>query len=868
MPSVVFSDTYYVTNVGTSSQNVRVNYSETYSDSANASTIRITSIEIAADRQLGGCVIRGDLYINGTLMVSMPTGTSSYTATIPGGLNSYATVANASGGSVSVAHNAEGAATMTVELRNGEQSVFGAAFSGHMFGIRTPASQSVSLTTHRPTYTVAYNANGGSGAPSSQTKTYGTSLTLSSTKPTRSSRSASPAKYTVTFNANSGTVSPTSKDAARTISYTFSKWNTKSDGSGTSYSPGGSYSTNAAATLYAQWSSSTSTASITLPTPTRGGYSFNGWYTAATGGTKVGAGGASYTPSSNITIYAQWTGLASTIASKTSSVATQGTFTLSVSRKSSAYYHKVTFKIGSTTLSTSSAFATTLNYTVPRTWFNNYGSQTSLTVTASVQTYTTSACTTAVGSPATTSFTVTADSGMKPSVASGWVTAAAYNTGAVSGMTGYIKGYSRATITFNASKITNAAGASVSSYSITCQGSTDSTSPYQTPVLTSASVPVTCKVTDTRGRSASGTLTLTVLDYANPSLSKISVFRCTANGTASEDGTYYSVKATSTFSSINGQNTCTLKVSHAASGGSYGTEYTLTSGTARVIGSLSVDKSYTVRIKATDSLGNSATYTAIVPTRLWAMKFRPDGNGVAFGKAAELDSTFDVSSEWDVKFGKPLAVPSGGTGATTVSGAPFARKVYPANDVYVSADYSQDMPITIWQNNADSSQRYGLVVSKTYIGLYDTNNGSWVWRTPLMTQSLGAWQIEQGGTGGTTAAAARLNLEVPSIHEVTTAQSYRINGVNFIFRRYGKIVVCATDGSVTNAVTSNASMGSTTVADSYKPITSEIRYIPVTPAATIQFNLSTNGTFQVGYAYPEIAAGVALRGTFVYVAAG
>lgn len=34
-------------------------------------------------------------------------------------------------------------------------------------------------------YTIAYNANGGTGAPSSQTKTHGTNLTLSSTKPTR-----------------------------------------------------------------------------------------------------------------------------------------------------------------------------------------------------------------------------------------------------------------------------------------------------------------------------------------------------------------------------------------------------------------------------------------------------------------------------------------------------------------------------------------------------------------------------------------------------------------------------------------------------------------------------------------------------------
>lgn len=37
----------------------------------------------------------------------------------------------------------------------------------------------------KATYTIKYNANGGTGAPSAQTKTYGTNLTLSSTKPTR-----------------------------------------------------------------------------------------------------------------------------------------------------------------------------------------------------------------------------------------------------------------------------------------------------------------------------------------------------------------------------------------------------------------------------------------------------------------------------------------------------------------------------------------------------------------------------------------------------------------------------------------------------------------------------------------------------------
>ena len=89
------------------------------------------------------------------------------------------------------------------------------------------------------TYTISYNANGGSGAPSSQTKTYGQALTLSSTKPTKSTVTNS--EYTVEFNSNSSVTNPSSKTATKTTSYTFSSWNTAKDGSGTSYASGGSY---------------------------------------------------------------------------------------------------------------------------------------------------------------------------------------------------------------------------------------------------------------------------------------------------------------------------------------------------------------------------------------------------------------------------------------------------------------------------------------------------------------------------------------------------------------------------------------------------------------------------------------------------
>lgn len=72
-------------------------------------------------------------------------------------------------------------------------------------------------------YTVNYSANGGTGGPtSSQTKWYGETLTLSTARPTRTG-------------------------------YTFQGWATTSNASKAAYQPGGSYTANSSATMYAVW---------------------------------------------------------------------------------------------------------------------------------------------------------------------------------------------------------------------------------------------------------------------------------------------------------------------------------------------------------------------------------------------------------------------------------------------------------------------------------------------------------------------------------------------------------------------------------------------------------------------------------------
>lgn len=341
---------------------------------------------------------------------------------------------------------------------------------------------------------------------------------------------------------------------------------------------------------------------------------------------------------------------ASTISASDSSVFTQGSYSLAMNRMATTYHHIATFSYNGTTLYTSASFDTSLSFTVPRTWFANYASLDTLPVTVSVQTYNSED--TAIGDPATANLTVTADADMKPVVSTGWAALSPFNVGAVVGITGYVKGYSQAEATFDSTKISmaSAVGASIASYSVACQGTTKDTSPYLTPVLVYTSVSVVCTVTDTRGRTASETFTLSVMDYAKPTLTGITISRCTDQGVADEDGDHYSAKATLTYSSLGGQNHPTLTCAVASAGGSYGSEESMTSGTAHVsTAQISADQTYTVRITATDSLGNTAVYYQVLPTRKWAMKFRADGNGVAFGKAAERDATFEITDSWEFR---------------------------------------------------------------------------------------------------------------------------------------------------------------------------------------------------------------------------
>ncbi|MCQ2060056.1 MAG: InlB B-repeat-containing protein [Fibrobacter sp.] len=234
-------------------------------------------------------------------------------------------------------------------------------------GIMGTSDINVIVTYSPSTYIITYNkgANGTGSIPAG-TKTYGDAFTLSTDKFTRSgyeqvgwartdggeqafalggsyTDDADVTLYpvwmqlfTVTFNANGHGTAPASQNvldgekataptAPSATGYSFNGWNTKQDGTGTTWD----FSTNtvtAATTLYAMWTVETYTityemdgginntnnpatytveTAVTFQEPNKVGYGFDGWYEESDFTTKV-TGFTAGSKTGAYTVYAKW----------------------------------------------------------------------------------------------------------------------------------------------------------------------------------------------------------------------------------------------------------------------------------------------------------------------------------------------------------------------------------------------------------------------------------------------------------------------------------------------------------------------------------------------------------------------------------
>ncbi len=178
-------------------------------------------------------------------------------------------------------------------------------------------------------FTLKFNANGGNVSTNSLAATYGAAVgTLPTPTPTNTPG------YTTTFDGWYTAATGGTKVTAATVfgvddvneSITlYAHWTKAANKYTVTFNAnGGSVSTTSKGVVY---DSVYSTADF--PTPTRTGYTFNGWYTAKSGGTKI-LPSTKYTVVGDQTLYAQWT-----VKSYTATWSSATGVTISVKRTSS-----------------------------------------------------------------------------------------------------------------------------------------------------------------------------------------------------------------------------------------------------------------------------------------------------------------------------------------------------------------------------------------------------------------------------------------------------------------------------------------------------------------------------------------------------
>lgn len=202
----------------------------------------------------------------------------------------------------------------------------------------------------------------------------------------------------------------------------------------------------------------------------------------------------------------------------------------------------------------------------------------------------------------------------------------------------------------------------------------------------SGTISIVVTVTDSRGRTAKATKSITVLPYSAPAINTFSAWRITSSGTASDDGERIAVKMEYAVSSVGGKNDRTYSLKYKKSSDEYFTQFS--SGTAATeydgtqnfasAPEISADYAYVVRLEVTDYF-QTVFYEIQIPTAFTPMDFRGTGRGVSFGKVSEKDAfevAMDAEFTGDVEF----------SGGVTVNSKTLLDWLHPVGSIYQSTD--------------------------------------------------------------------------------------------------------------------------------------------------------------------------------------
>lgn len=395
--------------------------------------------------------------------------------------------------------------------------------------------------------------------------------------------------------------------------------------------------------------------------------------------------------------------------------------TINISPAVSSWTHNIYYRIGTGSW-TRFATGVKANYswTVPLSIANSYPSSTNGTITIGLNTYNGN---TQIGGTQTVNLDITIPASVAPSVSAVTVSEAA------SGLSnfGYVQTKSKLKIVASAS---GSYSSSIRSYvyDIGSQSYSglENTYTMSEEVRDSGTVAVTVTVTDSRGRTASKTVSITVLAYSPPQITHFECSRCgDANGSANANGQYLKVTFGYSVSPLNNKNKANYLLKYSVyddgkwGGLTSGTQYTYSGTYISATAILNTASTYQIGLVVTDSFGTASFYKEI-GTAVRLLSYIVKRFAIAIGKIPEKDSTFEVALE--TVFNRYVSFMNG----VGIAGDLKAYGNINANrDINLAGNIWTTNQSKIYSTNVDGKQKVVMVLCDSDNDL-SIGYGSWI----------------------------------------------------------------------------------------------------------------------------------------------
>ena len=510
--------------------------------------------------------------------------------------------------------------------------------------------------------------------------------------------------------------------------------------------------------------------------------------------------------------YLQWSGVTITIAYEepvsqpsvsSTSVNMGSAVTIYTNRVSTATTHTLLYSFGNTSGTIATGVAASTSWTPPLTLAAQIPSATSGACTITCQSYVNGTLT----GTRTCTLTLNVPSTVVPSISS--VTVEDTVTTVATRIEAYVRSLSKLAVEITAA---GSYGSTISSYRTTLDGVTYTAASFTASKKLSAAgdMTLTVTVTDSRGRSATYTETLTVLDYSYPSIRLFKADRCNSDGSAAQlDGTNVRYSFEGGVVSLNNKNALACVVYYKLASADTWTQaetlpvtsYNLSQTDKVLTQTFDALSSYDLKVRLQDYF-YYVEQAVSIGTKGVIMDFLSDGTGIAFGKVAETSGYAEFG--WPLKLSTPLAISEGGTGASTAAGARAALGavnkagdtmtgnlsiqgyLYPSmyllpyynsttNRTVFEGSYIGASSFASWEDSTGNNRRMLEVRTKGYEASLDNavmvrvcDNGTWDNYRVFHAGMPSGVPIANGGTGATDAATARSNLGANNASNLST----------------------------------------------------------------------------------------------------